>query len=135
MMLPPASMSDLLAPVPLLEKNLGHLRARGHEVVLFHLLDPRELSFDFDQPALFEDAESGRQIYIDPGIAGGDYRRKLAAHIDGIQTTCGKLGITYHQFTTDKPLELVLAEFLRDRMHARSSTARPRTRTARRSPA
>src|SRR6266487_2758127 len=38
-------ISDLLAPIGLLEKNLGSLVACGHEVLLFHLLDPAELRF------------------------------------------------------------------------------------------
>ena len=33
-------ISDLLAPIGSLEKNLGYLRARGHEVVLLRVLDP-----------------------------------------------------------------------------------------------
>src|SRR5690606_6361387 len=59
-------VSDLLAPVEPLEAQLGALISRGHEVVLFQLLDPAEATFDFQEPALFEDVESGRQLYVDP---------------------------------------------------------------------
>src|ERR1700688_1396481 len=38
-------ISDLLAPIGTLEKNLTALAACGHEVQLFHLLDPAELAF------------------------------------------------------------------------------------------
>jgi hypothetical protein len=73
-------LSDLLAPIEALEKNLGRLTAAGHEVMQFHLLDPAELHLRFEQAALFLDVETGREIYLDPHMARADYRRKLEAH-------------------------------------------------------
>jgi uncharacterized protein (DUF58 family) len=110
-------ISDLLAPVDQLETNLGYLRARSHEVLLFHIIDPAELSFEFDQPTLFEDAESQREIYVDPSKARAGYLRKLEAHLAGVRSSCERLGITYRQFRTDTPLESALSEFLRSRLH------------------
>ncbi len=52
-------ISDLLAPAGDLERHLGRLAAAGHELVVFQVLDPKELAFDFHTPMLFEDAESG----------------------------------------------------------------------------
>jgi uncharacterized protein (DUF58 family) len=46
-------VSDLLAPIEALETNLALLTASGHEVLLFHVLDPAELSFDFTAAAPF----------------------------------------------------------------------------------
>ena len=112
-------LSDLLAPIESLEKNLGRLTAAGHEVMLFHLLDPAELHLRFDQAALFLDVETGREIYLDPHTARADYRRKLEAHTAAARATCEKLGIGYHHFTTDRPLELALFDFLRARMQRR----------------
>jgi uncharacterized protein (DUF58 family) len=110
-------VSDLLAPVDQLETNLGYLRARGHEVLLFHVIDPAELKFEFDQPTLFEDPESQREIYVDPSKARESYLRKLEAHLAGVRSSCERLGITYRQFSTDAPLESALSEFLRSRLH------------------
>ncbi|MEY2410324.1 MAG: hypothetical protein QOF48_2994 [Verrucomicrobiota bacterium] len=112
-------LSDLLAPIESLEKNLGRLTAAGHEVLLFHLLDPAELSLKFDKAALFLDLESGREIYLDPGHARANYRRQLDAHIAAARAICEKLGIGYHRFGTDQPLELALFDFLRARMQRR----------------
>ena len=50
-------VSDLLAPIDALERNLISLTASGHEVVLFHVLDPAELAFDFDNAAMFHVVE------------------------------------------------------------------------------
>ncbi len=117
-------LSDLLAPIEALEKNLGRLTASGHEVLLFHVLDPAELHLRFDQAALFLDVESGREIYIDPHVARADYQRKLQAHTAAVRATCEKLGISYHHLPTDRPLELALFDFMRSRMHRRKSRAR-----------
>jgi hypothetical protein len=57
-------ISDLLAPVDELERHLARLTAAGHEVVVFQILDPNELAFNFQHATLFQDVESGRDIYI-----------------------------------------------------------------------
>ena len=62
-------ISDLLAPLDTLQANLGFLRARGQEVVVFQILDPAEINFDFEQESQFEDLETGKKIYVDPAAA------------------------------------------------------------------
>jgi len=109
-------LSDLLAPADELERNLVSLIAAGHEVVLMHLLDPAEARFDFDQAGLFVDAESGRELYIDPAVARRRYLEGLEAHTAGIRGACQRLGIAYLRVLTDGPLEWVLFDFLRERM-------------------
>jgi len=109
-------ISDLLAPIDALERNLSNLRACGHEVVLFHVLDPAELNFSMAQPAMFRDLESGRRLYIDPAAARRDYLQKLKDHIGAVEQSCRKLGIGYNRLSTDRPLELALFDFMRARM-------------------
>jgi uncharacterized protein (DUF58 family) len=117
-------ISDLLAPIQTLEKNLASLVACGHEVLLFHLLDPAELTFHFERATLFLDIESGRDLYIDPAAARKDYLKKLAAHNDGVRAACDNLGIKYHRLATDQPLELALFDFLRSRAARRGKVKR-----------
>ncbi len=109
-------ISDLLAPIDTLDRNLGSLVASGHEVMVFHLFDPKEMDFRFDDATLFEDLESGRDLYIDPAAARRDYLQKLQAHIAAARQTCEKLGVSYHQWTSDRPLETALSDFLKARM-------------------
>jgi uncharacterized protein (DUF58 family) len=108
-------VSDLLAPLEALEHNVRSLVACGHEVLLFHLLDPAELQFNFDKASLFLDVESERDLYIDPAAARVEYLRKLRAHTAAARQTCEHLGVGYHQLSTDTPLELALFDFLRSR--------------------
>ena len=127
-------LSDLLAPLEGLHRNLGLLRARGHEVLVFHVLDPAEVSFDFEQPALFQDLETGQKIYVDPRTARETWLARFGKHLDTIRGVCEQKGITYRRFTTDTPLELALAEFLRSRMQGIASPARSVRHMVRRPP-
>ncbi len=112
-------ISDLLTSIDRLEPDLGYLCAGGHDVVVFHILDPAELKFDFDSPALFQDIESGRNMYVDPSDAQTSYKRMLNKHLSKAKSTCQNLGIDYHLFPTDRPLDLALLDFLQDRMRSR----------------
>jgi uncharacterized protein (DUF58 family) len=109
-------ISDFLAPLNQLEENLVTLAACGHDVIVFQVLDPEELKFDFTRASVFEDIESGKQLYVDPAVSGGGYRQKLEAHCQAVREICQKLGANYHQLSTAAPLELALFDFLRERM-------------------
>src|SRR5688572_24938681 len=52
-------LSDLFVAPSDLKSAIQHLRFRRHDVALFHLLDQKELDFDFDRPARFVDMEGG----------------------------------------------------------------------------
>ncbi len=118
-------MSDLLTSIDKLELDLSYLRANGHDVVLFNVLDPAELNFDFNTPAIFEDIESGKTFYVDPPAAQKEYAEKMQNHMTAIRKICRNLGIDYHLFTTNRPFDLALLEFLHDRMHRRKQVRRP----------
>jgi len=108
-------ISDLLAPVDELERNLGRLTAAGHDVVIFQVLDPNEVAFSFDRAMLFQDAENGKDAYIDPEAVRPDYQRRLQAHTDGVETACRKLGFAFQRALTNQPLERALFDFLKAR--------------------
>ncbi|HUD45243.1 MAG TPA: DUF58 domain-containing protein [Candidatus Baltobacteraceae bacterium] len=110
-----ALISDLLASTDELERNLAGLTAAGNELIVFQVLDPNELAFDFHNPMLFEDVESGRDFYIDPDIARAEYQRRLNAHGEEIEGLCRKLGCAFFRVLTTRPLDLALLDFLRSR--------------------
>lgn len=124
-------LSDFLTPLETLQTNLGYLRLRGHEVVAVRVLDPAEKEFSIDQPAIFHDLESGRDLYVDPDATRADYLERFAEHSAAIHTACGSLGIDLFTVTTDRPLELALYDFLnvrrrRGRQITRRGSAGPR---------
>ncbi|RCS46427.1 DUF58 domain-containing protein [Bremerella cremea] len=120
-------ISDLLTPIGSLKKNLSYLRARGHEVVILRVLDPREIDFQFEKPAMFHDIESGRNLYIDPEAARESYLHEFQEHAQALQTICNNLGIDLHSIAIDRPLELILFDLLADRMKRNRGTVRQRT--------
>ncbi len=122
-------ISDLLAPLEMLELSLGALAARGQEVVVFHVLDPEELRFEFTAPEMFEDLESQDRLYVDPAAIRTEYLKRFGKHLEAVEAICARLGLTYHRMPTDSPLELALPEIVRVRMQSRGNS---RTRIARR---
>ncbi|MBN2128622.1 MAG: DUF58 domain-containing protein [Sedimentisphaerales bacterium] len=117
-------ISDLLTSIDRLERDLGYLAAGGHDVVLFQILDPKELDFNFDAPALFQDVESERDLYIDPAAARKGYRHLLGAHLARTKSICQSRGVDYHLFATDRPFDLALLDFLQHRMRLRKHVRR-----------
>ncbi|HZM06078.1 MAG TPA: DUF58 domain-containing protein [Candidatus Saccharimonadales bacterium] len=108
-------LSDLLTPLDELESNLARLTAAGHEVVLFQVLDPNELAFQFQRPMLFQDLESRQDVYADPEALRPEYQHRLSAHCHRAEVICQKLGASFYRVITDQPLELALVDFLRGR--------------------
>ena len=108
-------ISDLLAPIEELEAKLGRLTAAGHDVVVFRILDPREIDFDFKDALLFHDVESDKDLFIDPASAKRNYLERFKEHGDTARSVCQKLGADYLPVITDEPLDQVLSNYLRQR--------------------
>lgn len=117
-------VSDLLAPVDRLEKQLGLLGAMGHDVVLFHVMDRAEIDFTFPKAAHFRDAETGTERFIDPTTARETYLNRLNVHRDLIRRLCERQGIEYHWTPSDQPLESVLFDFLSARARKKGGPRR-----------
>ena len=72
-------VSDLLVDRDGLFRGLRLLRSRGHDVMVFHVLDDDELDFPFNGPTRFEGLELFEQLRCNPralreGYLGGDGR-------------------------------------------------------------
>lgn len=94
---------------------LEHLRFKGNDVVVFHVLDKNELDFDFSEPVLLEDSETEEQIHVMPDILAEGYRNTIRAHIASLRDGAAKNRIDYELLTTDKPLDFALFSFLAKR--------------------
>ncbi len=105
-------ISDLLTPLDQLQTNLGYLRSRGHEVFLLRVLDPAELELPSGQAARFRDAESNREIFVDPEVARPLYRKRFLEHEQQLQQICARLGIDLRRMITNQRLQDALFELL-----------------------
>ena len=97
---------------------IGPLRARGHDIIAFHLMDPNELEFPFEDASGFEDLESKEQIPVIPTKLRDDYKRMVQHHLDTLQKRFTDNRIDYTLLDTSKPLDLALFQYLlaRERM-------------------
>lgn len=121
-------ISDLLAPTETLDQSLGILTASGHEVVVFQILDPGELSFPFQNASLFQDIETEKELYVDPEIARAAYQERFGEHQRQLRKLCDRHGIQFLSWTTDQPMEHALFEFMRSRMHRQKTVLRKTAR-------
>ena len=109
-------VSDLLAPVEFLEKQLGLLGAMGHDVVLFHVMDRAEIDFTLTHAGHYRDLETGAEAFIDPAQARADYLTRLQNHRTRVRQSCERHGVEYHWCPTDEPLEAILFDFVKQRL-------------------
>lgn len=99
-----------------LGRAIDGLRARGHDVIVFHLVDPAELSLPGDLPATFEDAESGTLLPLKPGELRTKYQALLAAHHDALTRRISAAGADYVRLDTSEPLDRALHAYLDARL-------------------
>jgi uncharacterized protein (DUF58 family) len=105
-------LSDLFdAPDAVLDR-LRHLRARGHEIVVFHVLDPDEMAFPFDGLQVFESMEDERRLLVDTRATRRTYLRELEAFLDTWKHGTTDANLTYQLVDTTRPLDRVLSDFL-----------------------
>ena len=108
--------SDLFVPPEELKIAIQHLRFRKHDVAVFHLLDQKELDFDFDRPARFIDMEGGEAILADPSLIARNYREAVRQYLTGIDELVRTTGIDYHRVKMHEKYDDVLAKFLLGRV-------------------
>jgi uncharacterized protein (DUF58 family) len=105
-------VSDLLDDAQAIADGLRHFRYQGHEVIVFHVMDPQEIHFDFSDMVEFEDMETGEKLLIASEVAREAYLENLEQFTSGLQRSCGHMGIDYHRLPTDRPLDFALFEYL-----------------------
>jgi uncharacterized protein (DUF58 family) len=107
--------SDLLTePAPVLE-GLYHLRHRGHEVIIFHILDEAEAHFPFEGVIEFVDVEEERRLTLDASNLRPDYLEALRQFQQEYREACGRARIDYVPLDTSVRFDKALLEYLLSR--------------------
>jgi uncharacterized protein (DUF58 family) len=108
--------SDLMTePGPVLE-SLHHLRHRGNEVILFHILDEAEVHFPFDGIIEFEDVEDVQQkLTVDARGVRGDYVQSVSDFRELYREECAKANIDFVPMDTSISFDRALMEYLLQR--------------------
>ncbi len=104
--------SDLLSEPGPVVQALHHLRHRGNEVILFHILDEAEVHFPFTGIVEFEDVESPEKLTLDAKGMRDDYLGALAEFQQSYRQECNKAGVDYVAMDTSVNFDKALLEYL-----------------------
>ncbi|MGE3314092.1 MAG: DUF58 domain-containing protein [Planctomycetaceae bacterium] len=95
-------------------KSLRLLRLRGHQVILFHVLAPEELSFTFSNTSRFVCLESaGVKLDLEPAAIRQTYLARMNAFLTKLMFECARIRCEYFRLTTDQSLADTLSYYLR----------------------
>jgi uncharacterized protein (DUF58 family) len=107
--------SDLLEEPERVIKIINVMKAKKHEVIVFHILDRKELDFSFHDESLFRDMENSKTILADPKSLKGLYKNKFDKFISSYKNGFAPKRIDYFQICTDIPYDKALTEYLEKR--------------------
>ncbi|NCQ34883.1 DUF58 domain-containing protein [bacterium] len=109
-------LSDMMDDPAAVLDGLKHFRHRGHEVLVFQVLDPREVDLKFSGEVEFEALEEpGRRVRLEPAHMGADYRRGFEAWRDDLRRECRRRLVDMVEMTTSTAFAPALAAYLQKR--------------------
>jgi uncharacterized protein (DUF58 family) len=107
--------SDLLEEPEQIIKIINVLKAKKHEVIVFHVLDRKELDFSFSDEALFRDMEDTKTVLVNPKSLKNYYKNKFDEFIMRYKSGFASTHVDYFRLFTDIPYNKALTEYLEKR--------------------
>jgi len=104
--------SDFLSDPEADFASLRRLAGRGHQMAVFHILDPDELDFPFTEMALFEGMESKNRLLAEPRLIRNAYLKRFRAHLAEVKRQCLLGHMHYVRVDTRVPPQELLIAFL-----------------------
>jgi uncharacterized protein (DUF58 family) len=105
-------ISDLYDEPANVMSGLRHLAFRGHDIIVFQLLDPAELHFDFPDAAQFVDLETRNEMHVIPDYIRQEYRKVLRKQIGEYEKECRKDRMDFASIDISEPLDSALFKYL-----------------------
>ncbi len=112
-----ALISDLYVEPKILLDSLAELRHRGHDVLVFHILDKDEVALPEADARQFQDMESGARLPIVHEQMRASYAEAVHGHGETLHRRLGEQRIDYRFFDTTQPLDHALFEYLTERQY------------------
>ena len=112
-------ISDLFDDPQQILQALRHFRHERHDVLVMHVMDPREVDFNLGSPAVFRDLETGLEITTQPQQIRAAYTATVEDFCTTIKRGCYTQNIDYVRITTDTPFDVALREYLVKRRRIR----------------
>jgi uncharacterized protein (DUF58 family) len=104
--------SDLYAGPERIVEAVGRLKNRGQDVIVFHVLDPAEVDFPFEQPRSFEDLETGERIPLAPEDVREEYLSRIEGHVAEVARRLLEQQVDHELVVTSTPLDAALFNYL-----------------------
>jgi uncharacterized protein (DUF58 family) len=108
-------ISDLIDDLDMVKDGLAHFRHQRHDVIVFHLVDPDELSFPFERLTRFRDVEGTATLVTNPASIRQHYLDRMQKFLAQIRKICFERNISYELLRTDVPYDQALSAFLEKR--------------------
>jgi uncharacterized protein (DUF58 family) len=108
-------ISDLLDEPNKVIDSLKHFKYNNNEVLVFHTLDPKEISLDYNERTIFQDLETNQTIETEPWQVNQSYEKEMKDLIKYYKTECSINKIDYNLLITNQKLEWALSQFLNKR--------------------
>src|SRR5437868_10674113 len=105
-------ISDLYDEPDNIIAGLKALKAKGNDIIVFHIMDNFELTFPFQDMAQFEDMETRKKLHVIPEYLRSQYLVVLNEHMAKIRKELSGSRIDYCLMDTSKPLDAGLFSFL-----------------------
>jgi uncharacterized protein (DUF58 family) len=115
-------ISDLLTELEPLFAAMKKVQYRGHEMLVFHVLDRDELELPFQGGVLFRDMEGTDELFAEPRAFRSAYRRAMRQFQDTVRDHCQLAGMDYLDLCTDDDLGGKVSLFLKRRAQGRLAT-------------
>jgi uncharacterized protein (DUF58 family) len=105
-------ISDLYCDPEEMSRAVQPLAYRGHDIMLFQLLDPQEMQPNWRESVLLKDVETQRTLNVSPEYLAGEYKQRLDAHLQSLRRAAANVGAHQMLITTDEPLDNALRRYL-----------------------
>src|SRR5215471_5552553 len=105
-------ISDLYDDPANIMAGLKQLKAKGNDIVVFHIMDDFELTFPFQDHAQFEDLETQKKMHVIPEYLRTQYLEILGEHMKKLSSEMAANRIDYTLMNTSKPLDQGLFNYL-----------------------
>ena len=104
-------ISDLIDDQQDVLEGLRHFRYKGHEVIIFHIIDNKEKEFNFNSPVNFIDLENNDSIKTDPRQIKADYKEAFIEFCENYKKECSKNHIDYIPINTSDSIDKTLIQY------------------------
>jgi uncharacterized protein (DUF58 family) len=109
-------VSDLLIERDGLFRGLKLLASRGHDVLVFHVLDDDEIDFPFNGATRFEGLELPVHLACNPRALRQGYLDAFGQYLEEVRRGCAAQNVDYCLLRTSQSLGPALAAFLNHRL-------------------